>query len=190
VWGNDGAYAPKLFRCVRFSPDGKHLAAAGQEGVVQLYDTATGADALTLKKVWDTQTGKELLHWAGHKTAVWCAVFNPTGKVLATVGADGTVRLWAADTGKELCVIEKQTHAVQCVAFSPDGKRLATAGADQAVRVWDVVGGGTGGAPRARPEAGRRGLLPGRPAAGDHGQRRTAAAVGRNRAGPGGGALI
>jgi len=65
------------------------------------------------------------------------AVFNPTGKQLATINGK-TVRVWDAKTGKLLQILTGHEDSVNRVVFSPDGERLATASDDKTVQVWNV----------------------------------------------------
>ena len=63
--------------------------------------------------------------------------FSPDGRLLASAGDDGTVRLWDPATGAGLATLTGHTDTVDAVAFSPDGRRLASAGDDRTVRLWD-----------------------------------------------------
>src|SRR5262249_8023347 len=103
-------------------------------------------------KVWDAQTGHELLSLKGRGSNL---VFSPDGKRLAGT-ASGTVQVWEAQTGQELVTLKGHTGSIRAwvdsqLVFSPDGKRLASlsTGWDEQqgkaalgeVRVWDAQTG-------------------------------------------------
>src|SRR2546427_38075 len=71
--------------------------------------------------------------------------FSRDGKLLATAGGDGTVRLWNPATGQPVgAPLPAGTGpggGVTAVAFSRDGKLLATAGGDGTVRLWNPATG-------------------------------------------------
>ena len=98
--------------------------------------------------VWDLHDGTELLTVTGHLGAVTAVAFDPVGRDLATVGADGTLRLWDGVTGAQLRLI-RVPPATADVEFSPDGRRLGTIDADQTVRLWSLT---TGRQERALPD--------------------------------------
>ena len=124
---------PGRLDMVVFSPDGKQLAGclATNEGA--------GNRVRGDVKVWDAQTGGEILHIHAQPTEVHGLAYSPDGKLLAGACFDGTVKLWDARTGMELSTLAGHTARVSAVAFSPDGKRLASGGGDKTVRLWDVA---------------------------------------------------
>ncbi|WP_406696226.1 c-type cytochrome domain-containing protein [Singulisphaera sp. Ch08] len=131
--GGETAASPFVDRvnALRFSPDGKTLAAGGGEptrsGDISLWDVASG----TLVNEWKER----------HGDAVLSLDFSPDGKRLASGGADKIARVTEIASGKLVNVLEGHTHHVLGVSFRADGRVLATAGADSAVVVWDMISG-------------------------------------------------
>jgi WD40 repeat protein len=80
----------------------------------------------------------------GHKTYVHAVTFRPDGKRLATLGAEGMIRVWETGSGRELRAMASTTtpEAVgwrehSGLHWSPDGRRIASAVGDGLVRIWD-----------------------------------------------------
>jgi WD40 repeat protein len=116
-----------VFCCVRFSPDGATLAAAGRD--------AEGGTVI----LWDTETGRQRRTLKGHETLVTRVSFSPDGQALASGGADNTIKLWEPATGQLLGTLEGHTGVIFDVRFSLDGKTLASASLDKTVKLWDVA---------------------------------------------------
>jgi WD40 repeat protein/transcriptional regulator with XRE-family HTH domain len=82
-------------------------------------------------------------------SSVFAVAFSYSGKLLASAGADGTVRLWNPATRRAVGapIHASSQHGVFGVAFSPDGKLLASADGDGTVRLWNPATDRRVGAP-------------------------------------------
>src|SRR5262249_53087313 len=120
-----------------FSPDGRTVASSGGNGI-------TLGEGVSL---WDAATGRERRRLAGSGMVLSLA-YAPGGKLLASGGSDGVVRLWDADSGRELRQLrghqaarERLFEGVHAVRFTPDGRTLVSRGSDRTIRAWDVATG-------------------------------------------------
>jgi WD40 repeat protein len=125
---------------VAFSPDGQWLAA----GSTVLVKGAKQGDLVPSGQVclFEVATGKLTKELAdAHKGAAYSAVFSRDGKLLATSGDDGTIKLWEMPALKEKAALKRHERSVGALAFSPDGAWLASVGDDGVVVVWDAARG-------------------------------------------------
>ena len=74
----------------------------------------------------------------GHTGDVYGVAFHPHRPLLASAGADKTVRLWNTRTRRLLGTLRGHDSIVSGVAFSPDGRTIASAGWDKTVRLWST----------------------------------------------------
>jgi WD40 repeat protein len=77
----------------------------------------------------------------GHAIAVHSVAVSPSGELIASAGADGTVKLWRTSDGALLRTLTGHEGDANGVAFSPDGSYVASAGSDGTVRVWRTQDG-------------------------------------------------
>jgi len=114
-----------------FSPDGKQLAAIS-------LSTASG----NAVKLWDADSGQELLTLVGHTGWLAGLAFSPDGKRLTSTSLDGTVRVWSLEPGRETVAVRGPIAGYgNRVVYSPNGQELATNGGDGTAMIWNAETG-------------------------------------------------
>jgi len=128
---------------VAFSPDGKLLAVALNEGELRLLETRTGKLLVRL----DHKSGP------GHYVQSRAMAFSPDGKTLAVgvetyTGILGRILLWDVEDGRALKrrTVLKEKADVVALAFTPDGKTLISAvirkrRTEREIRLCDIATG-------------------------------------------------
>src|SRR5690606_13918746 len=89
--------------------------------------------------LWDVEAVQQSFALGGHTAMVNTLAFSPDGTLLASAGADNTIRLWNPADGASVAVLEAHTAAVNALTFSPDGTLLASGSSDGMVILWDVA---------------------------------------------------
>lgn len=125
-----------LVRSLAMSPDGRFVAAGGEDGLIQLWEVLAGKPTAKLK---------ESTEW------VLCLAFSPDGKQLAAGYFDGSIRAWDVAGGKKVADLPAkpnpppkeplQPTPTHCLAYSPDGKILAQGRGDGTIQLLNVADG-------------------------------------------------
>lgn len=117
---------PSGLLCVAWSPDRKTLA-SGSNGVLMLWDVASGQAVDTLK---------------GHSGNIRTLAWSPDGKRLASGSGDHILGIWDGRTGQNLHKLQGNPGGVFSLAWSPDGKAILSCGQrDPGARIWDPIRG-------------------------------------------------
>lgn len=106
---------------LRFSPDGKHLAAGESGGGVLLLEPSPLREVAVLGR---------------HSARVKSIDFSPDGERIVSSSDDQTIAMWHVKGRTMITHIGTHTAPVISVAFSPDGTRLASGEQDKSVRMY------------------------------------------------------
>uniref|UniRef100_A0A5K3FV36 WD_REPEATS_REGION domain-containing protein n=2 Tax=Mesocestoides corti TaxID=53468 RepID=A0A5K3FV36_MESCO len=142
--------------CMSFSEDLSMLVAALGSGRIRVW--ALGAeslrqllppDELELLDMNDARIKSKMLHdendkahpsrdLIGHQSAVHGVAFSPDCQLIASVSADGSLRLWSTKIwGGALSVWRDHVLPIWCVSWAPSyGHYIATGGSDRTVRMY------------------------------------------------------
>ncbi len=106
---------------VKYSPDGSKIAVAGIDRIARIYSS----------------TNLELLNeFKGHGLGINSVAFSNNGRILASSGKDGIVKLWAAESNQETTM--PLIGAIMSMVFTSDNRYLLAASWLSNVIVFDT----------------------------------------------------
>jgi mono/diheme cytochrome c family protein len=156
---------------VAFSPDGKRLFTCSRDKTAKVWDLAAKESLLTFPdhqqpvngvaskgdgkqgfsvgddgqvRSWNVEganAGKAVKAIGNHGRPAFKVVMHPSQPLLATCGADNTVKLWNPDSGAAIKTLSGHTDQVFAVALSPDGNLVASGTYNGEVKIWKVADG-------------------------------------------------
>jgi len=146
-----------------FHPFDAHVATAGHDRTLRLWDVASG-DAILVQEglareasvvdfhpdgslllsgdwsgaacLWDLRSSRRLDAFQGHAQKIVKSSFHPNGWLAATASPDNTVRVWDLRTLRCAYALPAHSQTVSDVRFSASGELLLTGSFDGSLRVW------------------------------------------------------
>ena len=79
-----------------------------------------------------------MLKQQGHFFDMNAMCYGPDGRILATGGDDGKVKLWNTSSGFCFVTFSDHTSPVTAVTFAPSGKVVLSGSLDGTVRAYDL----------------------------------------------------
>ena len=127
IWSKDGEpvaafkASKKNLSSTALSPDRSVLATSGLGDEI---------------KLWSMPECKYLNSLTGHNTAVGGLKFIDDGKIMISVGYEGSIRFWDTATWETVRVLDDSLGQIRATAFSHDERRMAV-GIESLVQVYD-----------------------------------------------------
>lgn len=106
-----------------FHPMGRHVGTAGHDYTWRL---------------WDIETGSEVLLQDGHIKECSSLSFQCDGSLVLTTDWAGVALLWDLRSGQCIHVFQGHVQKIVSSSFSPNGFQVATGSIDHMVRIWDL----------------------------------------------------
>ncbi|HRI70417.1 MAG TPA: WD40 repeat domain-containing protein, partial [Polyangium sp.] len=153
---------------VAWSPDGKRIATAGNDGIAAVWrvdDESIAPVALgkgidlrsvafspdgqyvlttamdNIARLWRVGAIDSMAHFVGHELGVEQASFSRDGKHFITASGDGSARIWSTEQKNAPRVFAAGHNGFPDVDLAPDGQRmLVIMPADKVARIWDIDG--------------------------------------------------
>jgi len=116
-WTIESQYARGKVHELKYSPDSRYLASAGDDGSI---------------RIWQAENGDLVRVLVGHDDGIRYLAWSPDGAFLASSG-EHSIRIWDIDEARAIHNLPAEFCAV---AWSPDSGRLAGGN-----HVWDVKTG-------------------------------------------------
>ena len=156
----------KSVRAIAWSPDGRLIASAGADKLIQVWrsdgtpaGTIVSQDEAVMSLVWTMDSASiltgdgegNLKMWSArdlsqtarqkaHEKTVNAVAVNSDGTRIATVGADGRLRIWT-HSGKSFLETKSSQpgRSLVSVAWGRDSSIVITGGADRTIRYWNAA---------------------------------------------------
>jgi WD40 repeat protein len=108
-------------QCIALSANGTTLATASADNRVILWEFSERRARRTLES-----------------PAVGVVAFSGDGRLIASGGDDGLIRVWDVGSGERQALFRGHSGFISGLAFTPDSSKLISGGADRTIRTWEL----------------------------------------------------
>jgi tricorn protease-like protein len=129
-----------IISSLNISPDGKTIVSSGGDGTLKIWH-GDGRQHTTININQHIRRSLYIVSPDPNaQEARWPSInaISPDGKIIASAGENGTIKLWEID-GSNRSTIKAHQSRVHSVNFSPNSKTIVSAG-DDTIKLWDLAG--------------------------------------------------
>ena len=162
ISGNSGPVT-----CIAVSHDSSLFAAGFKNCIVKLFEVATGREVHsfighaagitsvcfvgshavcsashdTTLSLWDIEKGFRIATLKGHTRSIHGCTANQSGKIIASVSWDTSIRVWNGTDGKFITTLKTRgihNTPINCISFHPEGQLVVVGSWDTTLKIWDT----------------------------------------------------
>lgn len=111
-------------------PDGGHVAASCEDGILRIWDARSGVALAGLVQ-----------HRRGVREGLRYLAYSPDGARVAATAGDGLTTIWDARTGRLVHTLPSPGESSRSLAYSADGRLLAVGFVSGKAKVWETGSG-------------------------------------------------
>ncbi|KAF8452611.1 WD40-repeat-containing domain protein [Boletus edulis BED1] len=130
---------------VRFSPNGEHIASAGDDGMIIIWAPSStpppstyGSDFSTDDLQYEKEYWKPRTTFRCTTMQVYDLAWSPSGEYILAGSTDNCARVFTAVDGKCVHEIAEHSHYVQGVAWDPLNEYIATQSSDRSMHIYQI----------------------------------------------------
>ncbi|KAL7792815.1 WD40 repeat-like protein [Trichoderma afarasin] len=132
-------------RALTFSLDAKFLATGSYEGVIEIWDTATGQCQQTLQhpdvKISPLRREMPLQAVVVRRNVVCSITFTHDSALVISGSSNSSIGVWSRETGDCQRILQDHTSFVQTLALSHDSRLMVSGSNDETIKIWETATG-------------------------------------------------
>lgn len=151
--------------CVTVEPGNQWFASGSGDGLIKIYNLASGKLKLTLTghisgvrglsisalrpymfscaddktvKCWDLEQNQIVRHYHGHLSGVYSCALHPQDNTLVTGGRDSVARVWDVRSKEQTACLTGHSGTVASILCQKSKPQIITGSHDSTIRLWDM----------------------------------------------------